>query len=296
MIKLFWNTHNQIKTDSNDPNSKETVNLTWGHYHRKNSDKWVYEILKKIQYNPIESIEEIESEDILIIVDSSIETKEIFYNKLKLLSSKIFLIHLGDETGSYDLSPIYNNCDYVWRTFCLAKYFNNNRVSCLPLGYKSGTFFTKNKLDKEKYKWAFIGTPHRSSRHDILFQFSNIKPSFCHKTNKFNNKIIEVDRMSEILSSTEFIPCPNGFFHPETYRLYEALECECIPIVENAFKYYDRLFPNNPFIKIDKWKDAKAIVQGWDEDQIKKTREECKVWWSEQKNNIQDFIKNKIIL
>ena len=63
--------------------------------------------------------------------------------------------------------------------------------------------------------------------------------------------------MSEILSSTEFIPCPNGFFHPETYRLYEALECECIPIVENAFKYYDRLFPNNPFIKVDKWRDAK---------------------------------------
>ena len=91
------------------------------------------------------------------------------------------------------------------------------------------------------------------------------------------------------LSSTEFIPCPNGFFHPETYRLYEGLECGCIPIVENAYKYYDRLFPNNPFIKIDKWKDAKAIVQGWDDDQIKKTREECKVWWSEQKNNIQDF-------
>ena len=296
MIKLFWNTHNQIKTDSNDPNSKETVNLTWGHYHRKNSDKWIYEILKKIQYNPIESIEEIESEDILIIVDSSIETKEIFYNKLKLLSSKIFLIHLGDETGSYDLSPIYKNCDYVWRTFCLAKYFNDNRVSCLPLGYKSGTFFTKNKLDKKKYKWAFIGTPHRSSRHDILFQFSNIMPSFCHKTNKFNNKIIEVDRMSEILSTTEFIPCPNGFFHPETYRLYEALECECIPIVENAFKYYDRLFPNNPFIKVDKWKDAKPIIREWNGKQTKQKKEECKTWWMQYKIKLQESISSKINL
>ena len=296
MIKLFWNTHNQIKTDSNDPNSKEAVNLTWGRYHRKNSDKWVYEILKKIQYNPIESIEEIESEDILIIVDSSIETKEIFYNKLKLLSSKIFLIHLGDETGSYDLSPIYKNCDYVWRTFCLAKYFNNNRVSCLPLGYKSGTFFTKNKLDKKKYKWAFIGTPHRSSRHDILFQFSDITPSFCHKTNKFNNKIIEVDRMSEILSTTEFIPCPNGFFHPETYRLYEALECECIPIVENAFKYYDRLFPNNPFIKVDKWKDAKPIIREWNGKQIKQKKEECKTWWMQYKIKLQESISSKINL
>ena len=296
MIKLFWNTHNQIKTDYNDPNSKETVNLTWGHYHRKNSDKWVYEILKKIQYNSIEGIEDIESGDILIIVDSSVETKEILYNKLKLLSSKIFLIHLGDETGSYDLSPIYNNCDYVWRTFCLAKYFNNNRVSCLPLGYKSGTLFTKNKLDKEKYKWAFIGTPHRSSRHDILFQFSDIKPSFCHKTKKFNNKIIEVDRMSEILSSTEFIPCPNGFFHPETYRLYEALECECIPIVENAFKYYDRLFPNNPFIKVDKWKDAKPMIRKWKGKQIKQKKEECKLWWIQYKIKLQESISSKINL
>ena len=72
--------------------------------------------------------------------------------------------------------------------------------------------------------------------------------------------------MSEALSSTEFLPCPNGFFHPETYRLYEALECECIPIVENAFRYYDRLFPNNPFIKVDKWVEAKSIIGEWNKE------------------------------
>ena len=114
------------------------------------------------------------------------------------------------------------------------------------------------------------------------------------KTNKFNNKIIEVDRMSEILSTTEFIPCPNGFFHPETYRLYEALECECIPIVENAFKYYDRLFPNNPFLKVDKWIEAKTVIGKWGSAQIKHKREECKIWWSQHKNQLQEFIKNKI--
>ena len=29
--------------------------------------------------------------------------------------------------------------------------------------------------------------------------------------------------------------------------------------------YYDRLFPNNPFITINKWSDAKHVMQGWDE-------------------------------
>ena len=126
------------------------------------------------------------------------------------------MIHLGDESGSYDLSSIYQNFNYVWRTFCSNKYFNNKQVSCLPIGYKSGV--VNKQIGNRKYKWAFIGTPHKSSRHDLLFQFSAIKPSFCHKSEEFNKKIIGVDKMSEILSSTEFIPCPNGFVHPETYR------------------------------------------------------------------------------
>ena len=70
---------------------------------------------------------------------------------------------------------------------------------------------------------------------------------------------MNVKEMTQILSQTKFIPCPNGFVHPETYRVYEALECGSIPIVENAYKYYDRLFPNNPFLKVDRWVEAKAL-------------------------------------
>ena len=294
MIKLLWNTHNQIKPKSSDSDSKEAVDFAWGKYHKKNSDKWIFEILNKVKFSLIDNIDNIENDDILIIVDSSVETKVDFYNKLKLLCSKIFLIHLGDESGLYNLSNIYNNCNHVWRSFCTNKYFNNNKISCLPIGYKSGTYF-KNKTGQRKYKWSFVGTPHRSSRHDILFQFSDIKPSFCHKTSKFNEKIIEVDKMSEVLSSTEFIPCPNGFFHPETYRLYEALQCGCIPIVEDAYKYYDRLFPNNPFVKVGKWAEAKVIIKNWKENQVKNKQEECNSWWSSYKIDLQEMIKNRII-
>ena len=100
--------------------------------------------------------------------------------------------------------------------------------------------------------------------------------------------------MSEILSSTKFIPCPNGFVHPETYRLYEALECQCIPIVENAYKYYDRLFSGNPFLKVDKWMDAKLSITEWKEKQIISKQEECKIWWRQQKEKIQKLMKEKI--
>ena len=241
MIKLFWNTHNQKKSITEDKNikSKEAVNFKWGIYHQKNSNIWISEILKKIKYNIINSENELEKEDTLLIVDSSPEEKVEFYTKLKLACSKILLLHLGDEAGSNDVKQIYNKCSYVFRTFCSNKYFNNEHVKCIPIGYKSGILDIKKA--ERKYKWAFTGTPHKSSRHDLLFQFSTIKPFFCHKTESFNTKIISVEEMSEVLSSTQFLPCPNGFFHPETYRLYEALQCGCIPIVEDAYNYYDRL-------------------------------------------------------
>ena len=295
MIKLFWNTHNQIKPNSDNKKirDKQEEDYGWGIYHKKNSNKWIYEVLKKIKYENIENETNLEKQDTLIIIDSNVEKKIELYTKLNMMCSKIFLFHLGDETGGFhDLSQIYKNCNYVWRTFCSNKFFKNDKVKCIPLGYKSG-ILNKNKGNK-KYKWAFTGTSHKSSRHDLLFQFSDIKPFFCHKTKKFNVKIIPVDEMSEVLSSTEFLPCPNGFFHPETYRLYEALECGCIPIVENAYKYYDRLFPTNPFIKIDKWVDAKPIIKSWENNEIKKKQNACATWWAGYKNELQDFIKNKI--
>ena len=251
MIKLFWNTHNQRKSNSDDKKikKKEEMDYEWGLYHKTNSDKWIYEILKKVKYNIIENETNLEKEDTLIIVDSSVEKKAELYAKLKLICSKIFLLHLGDESGEYDSSTVYENCNHIWRTFCSNKYFKNSHIKCIPIGYKSG--LVNKQKNKRKYKWAFTGTPHKSSRNDLLFQFSGIEPFFCHKTQKFDQKIISVDEMSEVLSLTEFIPCPNGFFHPETYRVYEALECGCIPIVEKAYKYYDRLFPTNPFLKVD---------------------------------------------
>ena len=293
MIKLLWNTHNQRNSiGASKDGDKSAREQMWGFYHKKNSDKWIYEVLNNVKFKIIDDEKKLDNEDTLIIVDSSIENKEKFYERLKLICSKIFLIHLGDEYGSKSSDLIYKNFNYIFRTFCSNRYFKNDKVKCIPIGYKTGVLH--KEINNRTYKWAFIGTPHKSSRHDLLYQFSNINPFFCHKTEKFNKKIISTEEMSKILSSTEFIPCPNGYWHPETYRIYEALECGCIPIVENAYKYYERLFPNNPFLRVDKWMDSKSILKEWTKEQILQKRNECKSWWKEYKKNLQNFLELKI--
>ena len=90
MIKLFWNTHNQKKPHSNNKKTrdKQEWDFKWGHYHKKSSDKWIYEILKKIKYNIIETESNLEKEDTLIIVDSSVEEKSELYSKPNIICSK----------------------------------------------------------------------------------------------------------------------------------------------------------------------------------------------------------------
>ena len=95
MVKLFWNTHNQKKPDSNIKKirEKQESDYFWGTYHKKNSDKWIYEILKKTKYEIIDSEINLKKQDTLIIIDSGVEEKIELYTKLNIICSKIFLFH-----------------------------------------------------------------------------------------------------------------------------------------------------------------------------------------------------------
>ena len=88
MVKLFWNTHNQINKTINDKDKQSALNYKWGVYHKENSDKWINYILKKINFVNIKDISELESKDTLVIVDSGIEFKKELYIKLKLTFCK----------------------------------------------------------------------------------------------------------------------------------------------------------------------------------------------------------------
>ena len=287
MIKLLWNTSRH---------QKDSFELTWGKYHEDNSKDWIYFLLQDIDCKTIDSEEEIDKGDTVIIVDSGIHFKEHFYIKLNTLAKRFFLFHVNDEHLDKRSAPIYSYCDYVWRTCCSPKYFLSNKVKCIPPGYKSG-FKQKFDLNKKRhYKWCFFGTQHKSSRHDMNFQLEKIKPNFVNRIDKFadKKKSANVEEMEKVYFNTNFAPCPAGFFHPESYRIYEALQCGTIPIVESVYNYFDNIYPNNPLIKINKWKEAKEIIDNWGDDQILNKRKECINWWNQYLLDHKNFVREKI--
>jgi len=236
-MKLLWNTNKNLPVGSN---LGEERTIFWGNYHFVNSYPWILNLLSKLEIEIINDTQNLDENESLIIVDHMISTKESFYFDLSNKVKKIFLIHLGDEGGAEKKDLVYSLCEHIWRTFSLPMFKNFKNVTSIPIGYKCDPIKDNINILKRNYKWSFLGTTHGSSRYDLLNKHKNITPNFINLTENFSGKkSMDTNDYYKILNNSIFAPIPHGYFHPETYRLYEALEAGCIPIIENPFHFFD---------------------------------------------------------
>ena len=294
-MKLLWNTNKKLPVASN-PVEDRTV--FWGNYHFVNSYSWILNLLSKLEIEIINDTQNLDENESIIIVDHMISSKETFYFELSSKVKKIFLIHLGDEGGAEKKDLIYSLCEHIWRTFSLPMFKDFKNVTSIPIGYKSDPLKEKIKILKKNYKWSFLGTTHGSSRYDLLDKHKKIKPNFINLTADFSGKrSMDTDDYYRILNNSVFAPIPHGYFHPETYRLYEALETGSIPIIENPFNFFDNFLPNNPLPSVNNWEDSSIIIKKYleNEKEIEVLGNKIKDWWTQYKENLRKtflIIKN----
>ena len=293
-MKLLWNTNKNLPVGSN---LGEERTIFWGNYHFVNSYPWILNLLSKLEIEIINDAQNLDENESLIIVDHMISTKESFYFDLSNKVKKIFLIHLGDEGGAEKKDLVYPLCEHIWRTFSLPMFKNFKNVTSIPIGYKCDPKKDKINILKRNYKWSFLGTTHGSSRYDLLNKHKNITPNFINLTENFSGKkSMDTNDYYKILNNSIFVPIPHGYFHPETYRLYEALEAG-IPIIENPFQFFDNFLPNNPLLSVNSWEDSSTIIKKYLENKkdIEILRNKINDWWTQHKENLKEtflIIKN----
>ena len=291
-MKLLWNTNKNLPTVST--NLAEERLIFWGNYHYENSHSWISDLLSKIQITPINNIENLNINEDIIVVDNFINTKESFYYDLSCKVNKIYLIHLGDESGSEKRDMIYSLCEHIWRSFCFQNFYNIKNISCIPIGYKSFVPNEKIKIEQKKYIWNFMGTTHGSSRYDLLNKHKEIIPNFTNLTGDFAGKnSLDTKKYYEVINDSIFTLVPHGYFHPETYRLYESLECGSIPIVENPHKFFENFLPSNPFPKINNWEESIDLIKNLinKKHELNKLSNEVNTWWLTHK----DLLKSEFL-
>ncbi len=96
----------------------------------------------------------------------------------------------------------------------------------------------------------------------------------------------------DILIESIFVPCPTGWGNADSFRLYEALESGCIPIVETRYDYFESLYPGHPLIAIDSWEKAPALIRSYlaDPYRLEQKRVECYEWWLNYKEDLKSMI------
>lgn len=242
--------------------------------------------------------------DPMIIVDNKLSLEKIpYYREAFEKGCRVVLVHLSDEGFRDDLGA-YKYCNAVIRNYWSKRLGNRANVMFTPLGYKAGFAkpdHTPKPALERRYLWSFAGNSMMHRRDAMLEAMVTLPRGFTHLSSDFNGAdALSTDAYRALMDDTVVVPCPGGG-NQETFRVYEALEAGCIPIVERRADsdYFTLLLGQHPIPTVSNWREGASLVRQLDAaNDIERVRAECAEWWITYKirlaGTIAQFIKRAL--
>lgn len=258
---------------------------------------WVIELLSGLDYESVDDLKFEKYIDNSVIVVSCCQesTMAPYFKKLYDMNYKFGIILLSDELYHCG-TKFYQYAKFIFRNLWHKKFNNYPNVYCFPLGYKSGFWKGTNQEIKpaleRHYTWSFAGQiTKKPSRAQMIECLKAIPTYYIHEIPIFGAaSSLGVSDYQNLLLDTIFVPCARGYWNMESFRLYEALECGCIPIVETfPINYYKKFLGEHPFITLDSsWQEAPAKMNELlqNPQALEQKRQECMQWWADYKMNL----------
>lgn len=146
---------------------------------------------------------------------------------------------------------IFNNSDYIW--FAQNVDIEHPRIFSLPIGLENSEWFPEiNKIQKmfdichsfdgiKKHACVAEFNPRTYPDRLKIFHYYNSMP-WCLTNPTING--LSFESYIENMTKSHFCVCPRGN-GIDTHRLWEAMYCGCIPIVERCIniEFYENYLP-----------------------------------------------------
>lgn len=209
--------------------------------------------------------------------------KEINQELSKL--EKCVVIITSDEENNFPIDELIHKNMVVYSTYPTT-YMKN--IKWLPIGFPPQSKMIDNNYIKD-IDWFFAGQVNHKSREAMIENVKDIPNGELHISSGFAQGLSH-DEYYRLMERSKIVLCPNGNISPDSFRLYEALEAGCIPIVESPY-FWVGMFKTVPFPIVNEyltWKESIEMILV-DYDKFKVSVDN---WWKTTKENILLELRN----
>jgi hypothetical protein len=270
---------NDIKVETRDkapqPPRRTFVTLEEHKFDAQNAYErlWLEELLGKetpFRVTILQEGVEMPDKPIVIVQKPHIELYTKLFEQWEAEKFPYYVLHLSDEFGTDPISFYsFSQCLGVVRTYPRADLPLHKTV-VIPLGYhwtsSEGSQDPLNKTPRLPFRntvWSFYGTGWQNRKRD-LDPLASLQPNSLLLVDSWESpqKLTHTQYIARLLD-TVFVPCPRGN-NVETFRLYEALECGCVPIyVKSAGDdlYLKMLQDELGLLPVSSWNEAKQLME-----------------------------------
>jgi hypothetical protein len=146
----------------------------------------------------------------------------------------------SDEASRFPVGRLEHRLDRmrVWVQTPRPSLHHGDRY--LPFGLPPGTSEVFAELDptsERKYDWSFSGQVNHERRRQLVDAVKNLPNGYELLSGGFTQGLPRREFL-ELLAQTKVVPCPAGPSTPDSFRLWEALEAGCVPIVDGYCPAY----------------------------------------------------------
>lgn len=205
---------------------------------------------------------------------------------------KVTVVITSDEENKFHVKGLYHPDMRVYVTYP-NKELHQDVDGYLPIGYAPNCrkLVKENGMSAKSLDWFFAGQDTNSSRHACVEALKTVADGTLETTQGFAQGL-EYKEYMKVMCRAKIIPCPAGPFSPDSFRLYEALEAGCIPIVENR-EFWTMLFGEVPFPVVYNWVELPELINHYkDRPDI---NNKCQAWWLLKKRELKSAITGGLL-
>lgn len=261
----------------------DKLTIVWNTTNQNHWEKdWVEYLFRDVSHTTVENKDKKLFIDRCVIIDAVCWSPEHndYAKEMSRRGYKFGFYHLSDETTK-DSTESYQYCQFVLRNYFRTGLSGN--VVHVPLGYNVGFAPVRRanrSAARRRYSWSFVGNRWDRHRDEMLAALGNLPGGKCHRVTA-GVAPLTPRQMAKVYEKSVFVACPTGALSIDSFRVTEAFESGCIPIVEKS-DYWTLLYGEEfPALQIENWHEASTIVAHMFRDfrRVESLRLECYTWW-----------------